>query len=321
MSSPSVPDPDPRIGEAALKSAELGQDYLDFMRGQADVTTGWAEEDRARYQDTFLPLQEAYIERANQGPDYAGVESSVMRARADVTNAFESAQGQQRRQLAARGVNPASGASMEATRRGEVEQALGTVAAMNTTRLAERSRAEAEADMRETNAINLGSGLAVNPATAMGMGTSAMGSGFRGAIGGQQQMGNMLNNQYQNRMAAWQAESAQSNSLWGGIGQVAGAVMFSSKEYKTGRKKTRGALKALQEMPVQDYRYKDGIADGGAAPHTGPMAEDFHKATGGGDGKMIPLQDAIGVTMGAVQELSAKVDKLASRKRGPLSAA
>lgn len=65
-------------------------------------------------------------------------------------------------------------------------------------------------------------------------------------------------------------------------------------------------------MPVEQWKYKDGMGDGGE--HIGPYAEDFQAATGKGDGATIPVVDAIGVTMKAVQELNQKVDKIAGKK-------
>ena len=94
-----------------------------------------------------------------------------------------------------------------------------------------------------------------------------------------------------------------------GIGTMAGAMMMSSRKLKEDKKPIPdGALDAMNSMPVQSWKYKDGVADGGY--HIGPYAEDFQKATGKGDGTSIPIVDAIGVTMKAVQELDQKVEKL-----------
>jgi len=307
----SAPEPDPNVGIAALKSAEIGEDYMGFMRNQANISNAWAETDRQRYKTVFEPLQDEYIAKAQAGPDYDGVAAAVDRAGADASRKFSLAQGQEERRLAASGVNPASGRSTESTRRSELTEALGVAGARNTTRLTERQRAEAEADAMETNAINMGSGLAVNPATSLGMSNSANSSGFRGAMQGYGQQGQLLNQDYRNRLSAWQADQASSSSMWGGVGSLAGlgiSMMRSSKDYKEDKRPARGVLDAVKEMPVEQWKYKDGIADGGQ--HVGPYAEDFHAATGKGDGKSIPMQDAIGVTMGAVQELAEKVDKL-----------
>jgi hypothetical protein len=68
------------------------------------------------------------------------------------------------------------------------------------------------------------------------------------------------------------------------------------------------ALEAVNSMPVEEWDYKEGQGDGGH--HVGPYAQDFARATGKGDGHAIKAQDAIGLTMKAVQDLSVKVDKL-----------
>lgn len=151
---------------------------------------------------------------------------------------------------------------------------------------------------------------------------AAMGAGYSGAIGANTSAGGILNNQYGNQINAYNAQNSASNSSAAGIGSlVTGAAnlglkaygmgMFSSKDYKTDKKPVAGALAALNGMPVESWKYKDGIADEGE--HIGPYAEDFQAATGKGDGKTIPVVDAIGVTMKAVQELSKKVDKMASK--------
>jgi hypothetical protein len=307
------PKADPNIGIAAMKSAKLGEDYLGYMKEQAAVTNRWAEEDRTRYKSVFQPLQGSYIAEAAAGPDYAKVDGDVLRAGADASVSFANARGQQDRRMQSMGVNPASGRGMEVSRRASTAEALGTAGIANSTRLASRTMAEGKNDQAKANAINMGAGLAVNPGTSMGLSNGAASSGFSGAMGGYGQQGSLLNTQFNQEMAGYEAKQASNAALWQGVGSVAGLgmSMMSSKEYKEDKKPARGVLETLKKMPVEEWKYKDGIADGGK--HIGPYAEDFKAATGKGDGKSIAFQDAIGVTMGAVQELSAKVDKLAGR--------
>lgn len=312
----SAPDPDPRIGEAALKNAATGEEYLKFMRAQADVSNQWAQEDRDRYKTVFEPLQDDFIQRTRDkiaaGPDYSKVDGDVRRAQADVATAFDSAQQQQGRRLAARGVRPDAGASTETTRRSEIAEGLASAGAANSTRLASRARADAELAMEEANMINLGSGLAVNPATSLGLSNNAASAGFSGAQRGHAAMANGLTQQHNAQMNTWSANQAQSNSLWSGIGSIAGlgVSMLSSEEKKTDKTPARDPLAQLLEMPVEEWRYKDGVADGGADRHIGPYAEDYQAATGNGDGRSIPMQDMIGLTAGAVQQLATKVEDL-----------
>jgi hypothetical protein len=88
----------------------------------------------------------------------------------------------------------------------------------------------------------------------------------------------------------------------------AGMKMLSSKKAKQNREPVAEgeSLKAVEAMPVETYDYKPGQGDGGS--HVGPMAEDFAAATGQGDGKTIAVQDAIGITMGAVKDLAGRLE-------------
>ena len=140
----SVPRADPRIGEAALLSAETGQDYLRFMEEQAAITNEWAEADRERYLSVFQPLQDAYIEEAMAGPDYAAVEGDVRRARADVRNSFESGKTAGGPPTLSYGSSPGIWSELGRKNRTTTNQALADAGAANTTRLSSRRAAEAE---------------------------------------------------------------------------------------------------------------------------------------------------------------------------------
>ena len=156
----------------------------------------------------------------------------------------------------------------------------------------------------------LSSALANNASWANN--SNIIGSGYQGAMSGYGNQANILNAQYANQLSAWnakqQADAAGFGGLMGGVGTMVGGI-WSSKKLKEDKKPIPdGALDAMNSMPVQSWKYKDGVADGGY--HIGPYAEDFQKATGKGDGTSIPIVDAIGVTMKAVQELDQKVEKL-----------
>jgi hypothetical protein len=291
---------DPRIGEAALKSAELGEDYLAWMKDQSKISNAWADEDRGRYKSVFEPLQDQFIEEA-QAYDTAERRGTAAReAVADVKTQSLMAKDAAGREMARMGVDPRSGRAAATTGAMTLREGLAAAGAANSA----RKQVESEGRALKANAVNLGSGFAVNPATSLGMSSSAMSSGFNGAMSGQNQMASLLTQQQQ-------MKNASADSLWGGIGSVAGMglAIFSSKDFKEDKKPARGVLEALNKMPVEEWTYKAGAGDEGR--HVGPYAEDFKDATGKGDGKTIPVVDAIGVTMGAVQELSAKVDKIA----------
>jgi hypothetical protein len=340
------PKPDPRIGEAAMKQAEIADraqiaaegfaerqldmaaEYQKFMLDQAAVTNGWAAEDRARYTGTFVPLQDDWIAEAQA---YASPERKAMAADeavADVRQQFALGRQQNERQMAAVGVNPASGRYQSSANRMQTTEALAAAGGAN----AARRRVEDTGRNLRASAINMGQGLAVNPGTSMGLSNSAgstgMNAGMNGinsaagmvaggaqtAMQGQQGIVNGLNAQYQNQLRAWQAQNQWISDVAQGVGTGAGFFM-SSKDYKTEKRKPMSVLDAVRDMPVEEWEYKQGMGDGGGKKHIGPYAEDFQRATGLGNGKEISIMDAIGVTMGAVQELAAKVDNMAAPKR------
>ncbi|HEV8034395.1 tail fiber domain-containing protein [Yoonia sp.] len=341
---PKTPKPDPNIGKAAIMQAEIGmqaqkdareiadqqlemgREYQSWMMERAAVTDGWAAEDRSRYTDTFVPLQDDWIAEATS---YDSPERKAMAADeavADVRQQFALGRQQTQRQEASMGVRPGSGRSRSSANRMQATESLGAAGAAN----AARRNTEATGRQLRASAINMGAGLAVNPATSRGMGTSAGTTGMNAAVNGinsagnsimgganaamagQQGMINGLNTQFNQQMAGYNAQNAFLGDIAGGLGTAAGFAMMSSKDAKTNKTKAMSSLDAIKKMPVEEWEYKKGMGDGGGKRHVGPYAEDFKKATGLGNGKEISVIDAMGVTMGAVQELAGKVDKLAT---------
>ena len=278
-----------------------------MMRSQADITNKWAADDRARQQDVFVPLQDVYIKEAQEWDSPARTAAAMTEAGATVRNQMDAAADATSRQLAATGVNPGSGRSIEATRRGNTATALAVAGARNTARDAIRS----EGLKVRASAVNLGNGLEVNPGTSMNLSNSAYGSGFQGAMSGYGQQGDLLNMQHQQQVQQWQNNQQAGSSFWGGVGTLAGAF-FSDENVKENKKPMRkSARRSIDEMRVEQWDYKPGAGDG--KTHVGTYAQDFQKATGLGDGRTIDVIDAVGVTMGATKELSAEVSKLSEQ--------
>lgn len=316
--APNIPPPDPRIGEAALMASETGADYLEFMKEQAAITNEWAAEDRAHWETTFKPLGAEIAAEAGGYDTEARRDSTAAEAAADVSQQFEGIGGQTDRSLAAMGVDPRSGRYRAVDRRVETDEALAKAGAQN---MARRGVEETGRTLKY-NAQAIGQGYQVNPVTSMQTSNNAVSAGAQGAMRGYGQAADMYNTQWQQQFAGWQAaenrrlearraSQAGMGALASGIGQIMGAAFFSSKEVKEDKRPATGVLDALRQMPVEEWRYKKGVADEGR--HIGPYAEDFAAATGTGDGQTIKVQDALGVTMGAVKELDENVQDL-SRK-------
>ena len=382
----SVPAPDPNIGEAALKQAALGEDWLKFAQEQfgisnqrqqqldeltnkvteqqieaQDKAVKWADEDRStgqgflkkysdlgdqqlsRYQGTFVPIEDRIASDAANWDSEERMSEEAAKAKGTVLSNVQAQRDSRNRELASMGVNPASGRSIGTSNADDINSALAATQAENGT----RDNVRQQAQQMRSNAASLGQNVNANgmQATNLGLaaaglgttnaslglsaGSSALGNslsnqaswangnnimaqGFQGAMSGYGNQANILNAQYGNQLSAWnaqqQASAAGFGGLMGGLGTMAGGI-WSSKKLKEDKKPAEdGALDAMNSMPVQEWKYKDGVADGGR--HIGPYAEDFQKATGKGDGTSIPIVDAIGVTMKAVQELDQKVEKL-----------
>ncbi|MEW6257792.1 MAG: tail fiber domain-containing protein [Pseudomonadota bacterium] len=356
----SAPKPDPNIGIAALKSAETGEKWLEVAKEQFGVANerqdkldaltsqvtneqltsmkqanGWAAQDRERYIGTFRPMEDQFIETANNWDSPERRAQVAAEAKADVQNASATARQSRERQMTSMGVNPASGrfAGIEAS--ADTAAALASAGAQN----AARKQVEAQGIALKSDAINMGRGLPSQATQALGLGvntgnsvvgnnvqsnaswttgTDILKSGYGMAMQGYGQQANILNEKYRNELAGWEKQQSASASnvqgLMGGIGQMA-SLFMSDEDAKTDKKPVRGALEAVRGMPVEEWTYKDGAGDGGR--HIGTYAQDFQRETGKGDGKSIPVIDAIGVTMGAVKELDRKVQRIA-RNIGPM---
>ena len=293
-----------------MLSAQTGQDYLAYMKDQAAITNEWAADDRARQQEVFIPLQDKFIEQAQTWDSPERMGARVNQARTGVQDQIGAAQQQRQRTNAAMGVRPDSGRAVAGDNTAAIQSGLATANAGNL----ERRAVTGEAEAMRANAINLGSGLAVNPATSMGLSNGAASSGFGGAMNGYNQQGQLLNTQFQQQMQSHNANAKASSDLWGGIGNIVGMAFGSDENIKENRKPPRRSLlDAVDNMRVEEWDYKDGAGD--EARHVGTYAQDFRKNTGMGDGKTINVIDAIGTTMGAIKELSAKVDAMGSGDR------
>ncbi|MBX9594505.1 MAG: hypothetical protein K2X46_09090, partial [Roseomonas sp.] len=157
--SVAAPTPDPNVGLAAQTQAKLGMDWLEESKRQFEIANqrqvgidsvtkqvteqqlassrqaqGWATEDRARYTNTFLPMQDRFIQDASNW-DSAGRQAMVAEeARADVRTGAEQARETAIRQATAMGIDPTSGRFAGIERAGENAIALASAGAQNIAR-------------------------------------------------------------------------------------------------------------------------------------------------------------------------------------------
>lgn len=265
----SAPSPDPAIGQAALKEAELGNAWLEFSKEQFGVANDrqkeqdklanqvtqnqldaakqaqqWATEDRDRYQNTYVPMENEFIDQAKNWDSAERQDKLASEAKADVLTNASQQRGATQRQMAGMGVSPTSGRYAGVDRAQESATALAAAGAENTARNTVRNQA---VDMK-ANAINMGKGMAVNPATSLGLGVNSgsaaygttasnnqqaagnagiMGQGYQGAMNGYNSQAGILNQQYQGQLSAWQSNQQAAGGLMSGIGSLAGMGMVA----------------------------------------------------------------------------------------------
>ena len=110
-------------------------------------------------------------------------------------------------------------------------------------------------------------------------------------------MGNLIQQGYQNDLAAWQQQQNQQNGLLGTVANL-GMTVLSDRNLKTDVSPRESILDKLSSLEIFTWRYlNDDVR------HIGPMAQDFQRTFGVGDGKTIALVDVAGVVLSAVQEL------------------
>ena len=87
---------------------------------------------------------------------------------------------------------------------------------------------------------------------------------------------------------------------------------LSSRDAKTDKLPVDedAVLEGVSRLPVESWRYKEGLGLASEKRHVGPFAEDFKNSFGLGDGKTIDMVDTAGILLASVKALSKKVKKL-----------
>lgn len=364
--SSSAPSADPRIGEAAIKNVELGNEWLDFAKSQSEVANerqkttdalttrvteqalataeknnAIADEQYAYYKDTFQPVEKQMVDEANNYDSAERKDAVAGQAAMEVGKQFAATRDANTRNMARMGINPNSGKFQASANSTAVQEALGKASASTKA----RTDAENMGIMLRKDAANFGRNMTGTAAqaysTGLNAGNAAVGSnatanqtwasnnaimtnGYSGAMSANNSAANILNSQYGNQLNAWAAENSASAASSGGWGQMAGMLgsaaitQWSDKTKKEDKAPVdeNAVLKAIRKTPVEQWKYKDGVEDGGH--HIGPYAQDVQKNLGekaGPGGRMIDLVSLNGINMAAIQALDKKVQKLEKKAR------
>ncbi|ASV44781.1 virion structural protein [Agrobacterium phage Atu_ph08] len=297
--------------------------------GLATDQAKWSREDRERYNTVYKPIEDDFIKEATNYATEERQSEAAAEARADVQTAAANNRAATERANASMGVTPGSGRFAGVQAASDLGTTLAEAGAANTSRQAVRDKGLA----LKADVVNLGKGLPAQAAagaggsvaasgTALGgaQGTNSqalaastiMNAGYGGAMQGYAGQASTLNQQYGLQLDAWKTQQQMKAQNASGIGSflggIGGLIFKSDEDAKENKEPIEdgSALEALREMPVEAWDYREGVADEGR--HVGTYAQDFTEQTGLGDGKNIAAQDAIGITMKAVQDLDKKLD-------------
>ena len=311
------------------RATELSLQQADVQNQLSQQQLQMSQEERARYKDTFQPIEQRIASDALAYDTPARREEAARAAVADSEIALSGQRDATMRDLARRGVNPASGRMAALSGTMDLGAAKMKASAANTA----RQRVETVGAAKMADAAALGRGVVSNnstaaqiglqagnssvgnaqvPLTTANQGAALMGQGFNTAIQGNASAGQMYG------MAA-NAQS-QDSGLWGALGTLGGAAIsnWSDENLKEGAKPADGeiALAAVRKMPVKQWRYKKGsVADDGGKQHVGPMAQSVEKAIPGAvtntpDGKQVDVVSLAGTALSAVGELDRRVRRV-----------
>lgn len=300
-----APAPDPAIGQASQDAIDLAKqqysdqkalldEYNPLFKQQVEFNLAqqqkYADQGDQAYEDYntyFRPLEQKYAQTAADYNTAGRRDQAANEAQAGVAQQFGTARDSLNEDLASQNVGGAAAASLRGSL--GVREAMARASAGD----AARRSVENTGLSLMSSATNLGRGFPSQGLQA-GQAAQASGQGAQGSVAGlsgltsagygQALQGygvgiNGLLGQYQA-----QAQQAGTNrGIWGdllGAGLTAYGMYSSTKTAKTPGEPVKGevALRGLESLPVESWRYKPGMGDGGE--HVGPYAEDVQKRFG-----------------------------------------
>lgn len=311
--------------DISKQNADISKDYYDYQTG------------------TFRPLEKSLVADA-QGYDTPDRrESEAAQSITDVGTQFDAARRNMASVAADSGVSPSSGAFMGQMRALAAQEGASKASAANlarkgveTTGWAKKMDASSlgrNLPSSQTTAANtaVSAGSAATnsaqvPVTVGNQSTALMGQGYSQAIAGNQSAGNLYGQVAQINSGDGGNAAGYAAGIGGiaqGIGSAGGVSKFfssSSKKLKTNKKKLPAdfareaadeALEGINNLDVESWRYKKGVADEGE--HIGPYAEDVQREFGDGvapGGKMIDMNANASKNLEAIEALKAQLAEL-----------
>ena len=225
--------------EAQRQQMAQAGDYYDYM------------------QETFRPVEQSLVAQAQEFNTDAYRQQMAQQASTAAARAFEQSQAMTGRSLAARGVNPASGAARGAGRATSLQQAAMRTQAMT----GSRQQAEQMGYARMLDAAGLGRGLA-------GASTAA----YAGASGA----GTAGMNTYMAPGNQYQAGLANAGQTYGNMANMQNQAFMQGQANEAGMFGSLVGAGATYAASLSDRRLKDGIEYVGTDDVTGLNLYEFN---------------------------------------------
>lgn len=315
--------------EQTQKFAPIYEQLLNQTLAESQKNAGRADAQWDQYLKVFQPLENKFAAEAANYATPAEQNRREALAAATVGQQFDATQGQMARNMARMGVSPTSSLGTQAATDLANSEALAKAGAVNQERnntktmglnllqqAAALGRGQTSTGLAASNQAVQGAGAGSNilgSQTQQGL-AGAQAAGSLISAGGSQ-MGaaaNTLLNQWTTQVNAAQSADAGFGGLLGTLGGAA-ISKWSSKTLKEGGKPVDddAALAGLEKVPVESWKYKDGVDDGGR--HEGPYAEDMHAQFGdevAPGGVQLDMVSVSGKHHAAIRALAKRVRRL-----------
>ncbi|SOD41712.1 hypothetical protein [Nitrosovibrio sp. Nv4] len=251
----------------------LIQRVVDQQIASGDANAARAESQWQVYRNLFAPIEERLVKDANDFDSTERKERMAAEAVGDVARGYQGALASNQRAMARMGVNPNSGRFQALNHEINLGLAKDTAGAMNKARrdtelqgmAMRQSAAQFGRNMPSTGiatdaaALSAGNAATDNLATKAGLhnaGMNAAQSWFDGAIGANTAAGNMMLNQYQGQLGAWQQQQQNRAEALSGLGSLVGTL---GGAYMKGPGLRKGGV--IKNYSV--YGFKSGGYNGG----------------------------------------------------------
>lgn len=338
--------------DSAEVMAQLGREQLDESKRQYELNRAAIapivstqkqimDESLAQAQDyntynktTFRPIEQRLAQEAQDFSTAGAREGFARKAVSDLEQAQANESAQADREMFASGINPnssrfaglkriqsitnAGARAGAATKARETADALGWAKSLDVAGLGRNlPGASSSAYQVATGAGSSAAGNQIAPSGqllgGMAQGAATIGQGQSNYINGLSTIAGLQTGNYR--------AALNDDGGLGGLGSLLGGAAslytaISSEEEKEDKTPINAEVitKGLERVPVEAWRYKEGVADEGE--HIGPYAEDVQREFGDAaapGGKMIDLVTMNGIALAGVKELNSRVKKLEAR--------